>query len=111
MPLVYLASPYSHPDVEVRIERFEAACRAAAHLMREGYHVFSPIAHSHSIALLGDLDPLAGAAWQAQDAPLLAACDEVWVLTLPGWYESKGVRHEMEHAYTARKRVRLMEPV
>ncbi len=34
--MIYLASPYSHPDVAVREARFHAACRAAAEFMRDG---------------------------------------------------------------------------
>ncbi|GIW55540.1 MAG: hypothetical protein KatS3mg082_1944 [Nitrospiraceae bacterium] len=34
--MIYLASPYSHPDPAVREERFHAACRAAAALLLAG---------------------------------------------------------------------------
>ncbi len=51
--MIYLASPYSHPDAVVREYRFRAACQAAASVMRSGQHVFSPIAHSHAIAEYG----------------------------------------------------------
>jgi hypothetical protein len=32
--MIYLASPYSHPDPLVRKARFDAACRATADLIR-----------------------------------------------------------------------------
>jgi hypothetical protein len=51
--MIYLCSPYTHPDPAVREARYEAACRTAAHLMRSGKIVFSPIAHSHGIAQYG----------------------------------------------------------
>jgi hypothetical protein len=51
--LVYLASPYTHADKAVMEDRFRAACRYAACLMRRGINVFSPIAHSHPIAQFG----------------------------------------------------------
>jgi hypothetical protein len=44
--MIYLASPYSHPDRAVREERFRGACRATAALLRSGHAVFSPIAHA-----------------------------------------------------------------
>ena len=47
--MIYLASPYTHHDPEVRLERYRAVCRAAAGLIRQGRVVFSPIAHSHAI--------------------------------------------------------------
>ena len=53
--MIYLASPYSHRDEAIMEERFRAACRAAAYLMRRGNVVFAPICHSHSIAVVCDL--------------------------------------------------------
>jgi nucleoside 2-deoxyribosyltransferase len=84
----YLASPYSHDDPAVRLQRFETACRAAAILLRNGVLVFSPIAHTHPIALAGDL-PLDWAFWQRFDREMIAACDEVIVLCLDGWASSR----------------------
>ncbi len=51
--MIYLASPYSHPDARVRQRRFEEACQAAAAITRAGLSVFSPISHSHPIARYG----------------------------------------------------------
>ncbi len=51
--MIYLASPYSHPDPAVREQRFRAACRAAAELIRAGHVVISPVVHGHPMAALG----------------------------------------------------------
>jgi hypothetical protein len=94
--LVYLASPYSHPDPAVREARFEAACRAAAMLIRQGKTVFSPVAHSHPICrygLPGDWDY-----WARHDLAHLAVCDEVVVLKMDGWQQSRGVQAEVAQA-------------
>ena len=104
--MIYLASPYSHPDAAVRQQRFEAACRAAAELIRQGYVVFSPIAHSHGIAQHGL--PLDWGYWERHDRRLLAACDELWVLSLDGWHESRGVQAEIAIARAAGKPVRFV---
>ena len=40
--MIYLASPYSHPDPAVREERFREACRAAAKLISLGRIVSRP---------------------------------------------------------------------
>jgi len=104
--MIYLASPYSHPDAAVRQQRFESACRAAAELIRRGHVVFSPIAHSHGIAQHGL--PVDWDFWEAQDRRLLAACDELWVLTLDGWRESRGVQAEIAIARAAGKPVRFV---
>ena len=91
--MIYLASPYSHPEAEVRQRRFDAACRAAAALIRQGRTVFSPIAHSHAICRYGV--PLDWRFWQRHDRRYLQVCDEVAVLMLEGWRESLGVQAEI----------------
>lgn len=95
--LAYMASPYSDPDPEVRLKRFHEACKAASELMQLGYLVFSPICHSHSIAVGWGL-PLGFDYWEALDRRMIAACDEVVVLTIPGWQESKGIAAELKIA-------------
>jgi len=107
--MIYLASPYSHPDQAVEQARFDAVCQAAAALMRRGHLVFSPIAHSHAIARFGL--PTDWAFWQRYDRAFLAWCDELWVLTLPGWEQSAGVQAEMRIAREMGKPVRLIDAV
>jgi hypothetical protein len=95
--LVYLASPYSHPDPAVRLARFEAANRVAAILMARGILVFSPLSHSHPIALAGCL-PLSWDYWERYDRAILRACGSMLVLTIDGWRELVGVRAEVKIA-------------
>ncbi len=97
MSFTYLASPYSHPDPKVRIDRFEKACKAAGKLMKYGDVVFSPIAHSHSIEQYFDeIEP--GPFWMRQDIPILRHADSLVVLKLKGWEQSKGIAQEIEVA-------------
>lgn len=96
--LIYLASPYSHDDPRVVEARFRAACMAAAELMLRGYVVFSPIAHSHPVAEHGGIDPTHDFNWLSFDLPLLARCDEVRVLCIPGAVESIGIKAEVTEA-------------
>jgi len=106
--MIYLASPYTHPDPAVREARFQAACRQAAEMLRCGIAVFSPIAHTHSIAAYGL--PLDWSFWREYDRAFLEMCSEVWVLTLDGWRESEGVQAEMAMARELGKPVVLVEP-
>ncbi len=94
--MIYLASPYSHPDPVVREHRFQAACRAAAALVRAGCVVYSPIAHSHPIAQHGL--PTDWAFWGHQEHQHLERCDAVVVLQIPGWVQSRGVQAEVRLA-------------
>lgn len=97
---VYVGSPYSHSDPDVRERRFEAACIKSASLMRQGYTVFSPIAHSHHIATHLHPDLLMhNGFWMKQDLPILAWADKLIVLTLDGWRQSRGLNQEMCFAY------------
>jgi hypothetical protein len=93
--LIYLASPYSHPDQVVREERFRRVCKAAARLIDKGEAVFCPIAHSHPIEVHGNLQG-GWDYWSKQDIPFLEMCDEIVVLGFPGWDESEGVKAELE---------------
>jgi hypothetical protein len=106
--MIYLATPYSHPDPLVREQRFRDACRAAAALLRSGQAVFSPIAHSHPLVVYGL--PSDWAFWWHFDRELLARCDEVVVLMLDGWHESVGVREEVRLAQELDKPVRYVAP-
>jgi hypothetical protein len=108
--MIYLASPYSHPDPDVMLARFEAACRHAALLMRLGHIVFSPIAHSHPVALHGKLDALSHSIWLAQDFWFIDHADEVRVLMLDGWRESRGITLEIERARNAGQLIIYDEP-
>ena len=69
--IIYLASPYTHPNFNVELERFETICIVAARLMRDGVLVFSPIAHTHPISLLGYL-PKDWDYWQRFDHAMRA---------------------------------------
>jgi hypothetical protein len=105
--MIYLASPYSHPNPAVREERFQAACRIAAMLVLAGQPVISPIVHSHRLVEQGL--PSDWSFWQRYDRELLARCDGVVVLTLAGWEESAGVREEIRIAGELNKPVRYLE--
>ena len=107
--LIYLASPYSHPDPAVRVSRFDAVCRAASRLMRDGVHLYSPIVHCHPLAVQGGL-PTSWEFWEQYDRKIIAACGEVWVCTMDGWRESKGVTAEIKIAEELGLPVRFVSP-
>ena len=108
--MIYLASPYSHPDPAVRERRFKAACRAAGALIAQGHAVFSPIAHSHPIAVEGQLDAVDNDLWLRINAEMMEACSEVSVLMLPGWMESTGIAREIALANERGLRVEFINP-
>lgn len=95
--LKYIATPYSHPDPAVRIQRFKVVTVIAARLRRRGYHVFSPITQGHVMASAAKL-PLDWDYWQEDARLALAACNGLIIVTQRGWQESVGVQAEIEIA-------------
>lgn len=93
MGYIYIASPYSHPDAEVRHERYSAAQRYLVHLLQERRWAFSPIVHCHDAAMKYDL-PRDHEFWLDFDAVLLRRASEMHILCIEGWQESKGIAHE-----------------
>lgn len=91
--LIYLASPYSHPDRVVRKWRYELACKVAALLMRDGHLVYSPIVHSHPLTAYGL--PTNWEHWRPLDEAMLGRCQALVVARLDGWEQSQGVAAEI----------------
>lgn len=92
--MIYLATPYSHPEPAVMEQRFQDACRIAGLLMAQGEVVFSPIAHTHPIAVQCTL-PRGWDYWERFDRDFIAACSKVLVARMDGWEQSKGVAAEI----------------
>jgi nucleoside 2-deoxyribosyltransferase len=107
--VIYLASPLSHPSAELQRQRFEAACRAAARLIRAGKQTFSPVAHSYPIAQHGL--PMDWAFWETSDRRHLEACNEMVVLMLEGWRKSAGIRAEIAIARQLGKPISYLVPL
>lgn len=107
--MIYLASPYSHADEEVRKTRFEVVSKLTAELINRGHDVFCPIAYSHVLAvdfgLGGDWT-----FWERLDKAFIDRCDEVWVTVMDGWDRSVGVTAEIRYANDTGKPVRYIEP-
>ena len=99
MKKVYLAAPYTSPDPTVRNSRVELASMIAARLMGQGYVVFSPITHGHSVAdYLHHRNAHSHEFWMAQCLPMLEASDCMMILPIHGWRESRGIAEEMAFA-------------
>ena len=90
----YLATPYSKFPGGLEAA-FAAAADLAAKLIALQVPVYSPIAHTHPIALVGGLDPLDHSIWLPADRPLMAAAHGLLVAALPSWEESFGIAQEI----------------
>lgn len=104
--MIYLASPYSHPDPDTRAARYDAALRATVALFGHGRVVYSPIVYSHPLFVAGVGATGRYDEWEALDRRMIEACDFLWVLTLEGWQESRGICAEVAYASELNKPMR-----
>lgn len=111
--LIYLASPYSHDDPNVIEHRVCQVQNATAALIEQGNLIFSPIVYTHPIAEMTSFAPVntaeAMSGWMDYDKAMIDKCDELWVLELDGWAQSRGVEAERNHALATGKTVRHIE--
>ena len=108
--LIYVATPYS-AYVFGRSSAAHDARRHAGHLMREGFTVFSPIAHSHDIARVSGLDEINHHFWMQQCRPFMDAAVALVIVRLPGWEISRGIAEEAAYFQAAGKPMVEMEPL
>ncbi len=95
--LIYLATPYSHEDLAVQLDRFNQVNKLAAVLMGAGLHIYSPISHTHPIAVEGNL-PTSWQYWEQYLRAILPSCAVLAVFMQDGWKQSTGVTAEIEIA-------------
>lgn len=95
--MIYLASPYSHPDPVIKKTRFLIAQEATANLIRAGHFVWSPIVQNHEMAIRHTL-PDDAQFWKDYNFNFIRRCDGILVLDIEGWRESKGVIMEIDMA-------------
>lgn len=95
--VIYLASPYSHPDDIVRENNYRLVSKIAADMIAEGNVVISPIAYGHPLLNFTEM-PSDWKFWSDFCLSMLAKCDEIRVCKMPGWDKSRGVAEEIEYA-------------
>lgn len=106
--LAYVAAPYSAPDPIIIAARMSAFDKAIADMLTAG-DVF-PISPLMNHAILGKHNiPGNWEFWQHYSRRLLARCDEIIVLDLPGWRQSTGVQGELELARSLHLPVRYLD--
>lgn len=106
-PLAYLASPYSHEDELVRLQRYEDITRIAAYLTERGQVLICPITTSHNIQKYMSNKSFGFAGfWELIDFNYIDRCDEMIVAMMDGWKESVGVQAEIRYATYRGMRIR-----
>lgn len=96
-PLIYLASPYSDPDPAVMARRAACVIAVTARLLKEGKHVFSPIAYSHQFATEHGMGT-DWETWKEFGTAMMNMFGRLAILRIPGWEQSEGLNAERWHA-------------
>lgn len=106
--MIYLASPYSHPDPAIREERYIRASKVLVelYLWRELW-AYSPIVHCHELAKTFQL-PRDAQFWKGYNTHMLLLATELHVIRLDGWDTSAGVQFEVDTANKAEIPVRYV---
>lgn len=107
--LLYVGTPYTkYPG---GIERaFVDACKLTGRLLTNGLNVYSPIAHTHPVAIHAGIDPLDHTIWLPFDQSMMDVSDAMIVAMMEGWETSYGVKHEIETFQRAGKLVFYLDP-
>jgi len=110
--LIYVASPYTSPKRRIEEIRNIEVAVAMGYLMNTYTELsfFSPICHTHPIAVLCKL-PGHWEYWKQYDEAMLARSDEIWVLLLDGWEKSKGVQAEIQIAQELKLPMKYITPL
>lgn len=98
----YLASPYSHPDPEVREQRAIAVNDFSGKLLAAGVHVYATIWMTHRAAVHHDL-PKDHLFWLAFNKAFIDPSAGIIVCDIPGWQDSKGCQQEIEYCKSISK--------
>lgn len=105
----YLATPYSKYPGGIE-DAFRAACRFTGKLIERGIPVYSPIAHTHPVAIHSKMDPFDHSIWLPADEPMMRAAHGLIVMTMEGWDTSKGIAHEIAEFGSSGKVIVYLEP-
>lgn len=110
--MIYIASPYSHDDEQIREERYIEVAAFCAEQARAGFVVYSPIVHWHTIASAAEL-PTTWDFWSVHNFHMLAKADHLWIYCLPDWEKSRGVIAERDYwnLTLRRNNLRLISPL
>ena len=105
--MIYLASPYTHPDQDVMDKRYDQVAGYCATYAEQHLVIYSPIAHWHPIAKQFKL-PREAQYWRFHNREMIQLCRELWVLGLAGWKISVGIEEDRQFAKVYHKEVKII---
>lgn len=96
--LIFVSSPYTNPDEEIRQKNYQDVSEFTADLIEKGHVVFSPILFGHTVSNIKKGMPTDWDFWKNFCLSFLIKCDELIVYQMDGWDRSIGVKEEIEFA-------------
>jgi hypothetical protein len=105
----YVATPYSKYPGGLEAA-FNLALDTCGLLIRFRVPCFSPIAHTHPIAIRCGIDPLDHNIWLPADEPLMESAHGVIMVKAESWEQSYGMGEELKAFQRAAKPVIWMDP-
>lgn len=106
--IIFISSPYSHSDDNVRIQNYKKVCQFVAELTYQGNVVMSPIVYGHTLLHYKEM-PSDWQFWKNFCLTFLDKCDEVIVYKMEGWDRSRGVAEEIEYAKSKNIPIKFVE--
>jgi hypothetical protein len=95
--VIYLAAPYTSPDMDTRNWRFQRIRQALFGLWDAGQPAVCPVVLGHEYERRQRSGPreMPHEFWMVMARAQLSSCTSLYLLTLQGWRESEGVRQEV----------------
>ncbi len=109
MSYYYVGSPYSRFPGGLDAA-FREICLIMGGFVKARKPAYSPIAHTHPIAMASGIDPFDHAIWLPFDKPMMEGAKGLAVVTMTGWQESKGLREEIAYFRRAGKPIHYIDP-
>lgn len=114
LSVVFLGGPYWHEDPEVRSWRAVQYSKAVAAIVTgpsgESTMVYSPVAYGHAIDGYFDDRGVSESYWRRHGIAMLRRSDQLWILKLEGWEESRGLEAELDVARRSNMEITYIEP-
>lgn len=106
--MIYISVPYTGTTEQIQ-ERMNHTFAYFAYLAECGIHAISPVLVGHQLIDRGEVTSKHDF-WLPYSQDLLERCDEVHVLAMPGYADSKGVQFEVNLAATLGKTLIIIDP-
>jgi hypothetical protein len=101
--MIYLASPYSN-DPDGNYQAMLGFCRRIFTLL-PAPPIFSPVTYFHPIATSLGYEEVMGLCFHMIDL-----ADDFWIVALPNWTVSEGVKNEAKYWISKGKKLTLVNP-